>query len=322
VKVAAPRRPGDGLPEGPLRRVEDRLGVAVAAARGVAADAGAQTLAAGGKRLRPVLALLSAPAERRDDDDVAAAAAAVELVHMASLVHDDVLDAAPLRRGARTVWATRGSGIATAAGDYLYARAFAELASTGDPIAVRILASACVDLARGESMQVAQTRRTDTSIEASVERCRLKTGRLFAAACALGARLGGLDDADVAAVERFGADLGLAFQLADDALDCDGDPTRTGKVLGTDLLDGTMTVPLILAARRDHEVAGAIERGIRAPDVLPILARVADTGAVTETRARAVEFGEFAERELAACSGGVDVSALRQVLDRAVARDA
>jgi geranylgeranyl pyrophosphate synthase len=253
---------------------------------------------------------------------VAAAAAAVELVHMATLVHDDILDAAPLRRGARTVWATRGSGIATAAGDYLYARAFAELASTGDPVAVRILASACVDLARGESMQVAQTRRTETSLEASIERCRLKTGRLFAVACALGARLGGLDDADVAALERFGGELGLAFQLADDALDCDGDPSRTGKVLGTDLLDGTMTVPLILAARRDRNVAEAIERGVRPPDVLPILARVVNTGAVADTRARAVQFGAFAERELAACSGGVDVSSLRQVLDRAVARDA
>jgi geranylgeranyl pyrophosphate synthase len=322
VRVAVPRRPGDGLPDGLLRRVEGRLGGTVGAAGGVAADAGAQTLAAGGKRLRPVLTLLSAPPERRTEDAVAAAAAAVELIHMASLVHDDVLDAAPLRRGARTVWATRGSSIATAAGDYLYARAFAELASTGDPVAVRMLASACVDLARGESMQEAQTRRADTSIEASLERCRMKTGRLFAAACALGARLGGLDDGDVGALDRFGADLGLAFQLADDALDCDGDPARTGKVLGTDLLDGTMTVPLILAARRDPEVARAIERGVRPPDVLPTLARVVETGAVTETRARAVEFAEFAERELAACTGGVDVSALRQVLDRAVARDA
>jgi geranylgeranyl pyrophosphate synthase len=302
--------------------VEDRLASTVAAAPGVAAEAGAQTLAAGGKRLRPVLTLLSAPADRRADDGVAAAATAVELVHMASLVHDDVLDAAPLRRGARTVWATRGSVVATAAGDYLYARAFAELASTGDPVAVRILATACVDLARGERLQEAQTRRIGTTLEDSIERCRMKTGRLFAAACALGARLGGLDDADVAALERFGADLGLAFQLADDALDCDGDPARTGKVLGTDLLDGTMTVPLILAARRDPEVASAIERGIRPPDVLPTLARVTETGAVTETRARAVEFAEFAERELAACSGGVDVSALRQVLDGAVARDA
>src|SRR5262249_12853780 len=148
-----------------------------------------ETLRAGGKRLRPLLVYLCAALDTTPSDALVRAAASVELVHMATLVHDDVLDAAPLRRGRRTVWAMHGPRVASATGDYLYARAFAELAATGDPLAVRLLADAALDLARGEALQVEQTRRPETAVDDYLERCRLKTGRLFVAACALGARL-------------------------------------------------------------------------------------------------------------------------------------
>src|SRR5262249_53556616 len=139
-----------------LARVEVDLAASVAHAPGATARAGAETLEAGGKRLRPLLAFHAAPRAARRGDGVAAAAVAVELVHMATLVHDDVLDAAPLRRGHPTVWATHGPALARATGDYLFARAFAVLTSTGDPAAVALLASAALDMARGETMQARQ----------------------------------------------------------------------------------------------------------------------------------------------------------------------
>jgi geranylgeranyl pyrophosphate synthase len=189
-------------------------------------------------------------------------------------------------------------------------------------VAVQLLAEAALDLARGEALQVEQTRRPETAVEDYLARCRLKTARLFVAACALGARLGGLGERDQQHLAAFGMLLGLAFQLADDALDCDGDPQITGKALGTDVLDGTMTLPLLLAAGRDPEVARTMREGVDGQGALPTLARVIATGAVRETRARAVEFAAKAEQELAETSSACDARTLRVVLRRAVEREA
>ena len=250
------------------------------------------------------------------------AATAIELVHMATLVHDDLIDRAPLRRGRATVWAGHGATIARACGDYLFARAFGELARTREPAAVRLLAAASLDLARGEALQDAQARRPETPVAEYLERCRLKTGRLFACACGLGGRLGGLAEADCATLERFGDALGIAFQLADDVLDCAGDPATTGKALGTDLLDGTVTLPLLLAAQRDDAVAAAIRsREVAARDVLGTLARVAATGAVDEARAAAEAEGARASAELALLAAAGDTGPLRAIVQRAIHRD-
>ena len=190
-------------------------------------------------------------------DGAIRAATAIELVHMATLVHDDVLDAAPLRRGRPTVVARAGRAAATAVGDLLFSRAFAELAVPGDGSGrqVGLLAGASVGLAQGE---LAQRRdafdASRSTAERYLERCRLKTARLFECACLIGA------DPSPAAAEAlatFGREIGLAFQLLDDVLDVTGPPERTGKALGTDLLDGTVTMPLILARERDPALAGA-----------------------------------------------------------------
>jgi geranylgeranyl pyrophosphate synthase len=284
------------------------------------AQAGGETLHAGGKRLRPTLVYLSAPVGARATPAVEIAAAAVELVHMATLVHDDVLDEAPLRRGHPTAWSTHGEAVAVATGDYLFARAFAELAALRDPISIRILSTTSCELARGELLQAQQARDPGVAAEDVLERCRLKTGRLFAAACALGGRLGGLDADACAALERFGESLGLAFQLADDVLDCAGDPKRTGKALGTDLRDGTTSLPLLLAAQADPVLAAAVREPVAAPDVLPLLARVAATGALDQVRDTAESYARRAESELERASGS-DATALRALLQRAIERD-
>jgi len=294
--------------------VERRLETAVAAHPGTVAAAGAQTLRSGGKRLRPLLVSMCAVDRSRGDRRLERAGTAVELVHMATLVHDDVLDAAPLRRGHPTVWRTDGRGLATATGDHLFARAFAELTATGDMPAVAILADACLSLARGEILQRHQACDPSVTVDGYLERCTLKTGRLFSAAARLGARFSQLPADDAAALGRFAEALGLAFQIADDVLDCDGDPDTTGKPLGTDLLDGTVTLPLLLAARRDPQVADVIARGARPDDVLPTLARVVSSGAVAEARAEAQRLAERATAELDAVGAPVDTEALREAV--------
>jgi geranylgeranyl pyrophosphate synthase len=295
-------------------RVEERLEQAVATDPGAVARAGAQTLRSGGKRLRPLLVSMCATDTARGRDELVRAGCAVELVHMATLVHDDVLDAAPLRRGHPTVWRTDGRGLATATGDHLFARAFAELTATGDMPAVAILADACLGLARGEIMQRRQAGDPSVTVDGYLERCTLKTGRLFSAAARLGARFSQLSADDAAALGRFAEALGLAFQIADDVLDCDGDPDTTGKPLGTDLLDGTVTLPLLVAARRDPQVAAVIARGAAPDDVLPTLARVVRSGAVAEARAEAQRLAERATSELDAVDAPVDTEALREAV--------
>ncbi len=256
-----------------VRSVETELRRAVSAHEGTVADAGQQTLRAGGKRLRPLLTYLCSPAEGRGRPELVTAGCAVELIHMATLVHDDQLDRAPLRRGLPTVWSEHGDTVTSATGDYLFSRAFAELVTTGDMLAVSLLADACHSLARGEILQRAQAGDPAVTPEQYLERCRLKTGELFSAAARLGGRFGGLDAPELELLGEFALELGLAFQIADDILDCDGDPDTTGKPLGTDLLDGTVTLPLLIAARKDAEVAAVIARGAdagrRAADACP-----------------------------------------------------
>ena len=302
--------------------VEERLDAAVAWGGGQAAEAAAGTLRAGGKRLRPILVYLSAAPRDRARPGLAMAGCAVELVHMATLVHDDLLDAAPIRRGRRTVWREHGPTVACATGDYLFARAFAELTETGDMQAVTMLADACLGLARGEILQRAQAGDPTTTPESYLERCALKTGRLFAAAAMLGGRLGGLPQPGVELLGEFGVALGLAFQVADDILDCDGQPDTTGKPLGTDLLDGTVTLPLLLAAGRDPQVAEVIARGAGPADVLPTLARVARCGAVRDARLQAQDQARSALAILDRLDGLADVDALRSVVRGVVDRRA
>jgi geranylgeranyl pyrophosphate synthase len=251
------------------------------------ADATA-TLSAGGKRLRPLLVLLCAG--ESGGDAAVRAATAVELVHMATLVHDDVLDDAPLRRGRPTVAATAGRGRATATGDLLFSRAFALLAEAGDDRAVALLAEASVSLARGELAQRQDAFDTSISEQRYLDRCRLKTARLFECACLLGR--------DEDALARFGAEVGLAFQLLDDVLDVSGPPERTGKARGTDLLDGTVTLPLIEAAEIDPGIRSIDLHSLDPAAAEPLCDRIAATGALDRVRARALGMVEAAKRQL------------------------
>ena len=270
-----------------LDRLEDRLTDAVAAREGLVAEIGAEALASGGKRLRPLLVFLTA---RPEEHPPLAAGVAIELVHMASLVHDDLIDGAELRRGRASVWSAYGPDAARAGGVYLFARAFAELASTGDAEGVGILAGSALALVRGEALERGQRRRPDTTVEEYLERCTLKTAKLFEAACLLGSRR--------AELGAFGLALGVAFQIVDDCLDCAGQTVETGKLAGTDLREGIPTLPLLFAAREDEVVRRALAGG----SLDGALLRVAASGAIEEAREVAREYAEQAR----SCLEGVE----------------
>jgi geranylgeranyl pyrophosphate synthase len=290
-----------------LERTEERL-VALAAGHGaMLARHATATISAGGKRLRPLLVFLAAgeAADGGAEERLVRAAVAVELIHSASLVHDDVLDAAALRRGAPTVVAAAGRTIATATGDLLFSRAFAALAAggAGELEDVRALSSAASALAAGELVQRADAWDAGISLGRYVHRCELKTGSLFEAACRLGALAVAGDEAEpgalVPALSLFGRRIGLAFQLLDDVLDVSGPPERTGKARGTDLLDGTVTLPLILARERDPALARLDLRGLRtAADAEEVCDRIAATGALATAKEHALAVVAEARRGL------------------------
>jgi octaprenyl-diphosphate synthase len=285
-----------------MAEVETGLARAVAARPGLAEEVAGEALAAGGKRLRPLLCFLTA----RGEPSVAAGVA-VEMVHMATLVHDDLVDGARLRRGLPAAWSVYGADAAKAAGDYLYARAFAVLSETGDEQAVRTLADAALCLARGEAMQKLQTHDPDTPIDAYLERCLLKTAKLIEAACLLGS---GGDRS----LGQYGVALGLAFQIADDILDCAGQTQETGKIPGTDLREGTPTMPLLFAAREDEVVREALAGG----PLDGALLRVAATGAIEQSRDRALDYAARARSFLGEHSHRDELEALTYaVVDRA-----
>jgi geranylgeranyl pyrophosphate synthase len=212
-----------------LPACERRLAAEIRGAGGPAvAPAAERLLDAGGKRLRPLLLLHSAP-DATHGERLVAGAVAVELMHMATLVHDDLIDGARVRRGQPTVAAEDGPAAALCVGDALMARAFAVAAGTGSPQAVAVLARATLALTRGELHQERTLGDLALAEDAYLARCRDKTGALFGAACRLGALLGGGDRELQERLGAFGEGLGVAFQIVDDVLDIVGGPEATGK---------------------------------------------------------------------------------------------
>ena len=303
AETLASIRATDGL-ETYLDSLEERLARTVATHPGLVAAVGNEALAAGGKRLRPLLVFLSTPPGREPS---LAAGVAVELVHMATLVHDDLIDRAHFRRGKAAAWSVYGADAAKAAGDYLYACAFAVLAETDDEHAVATLADAALCLVRGEAMQKLQAHDPGTPVAAYLERCALKTGKLIEAACLLGSggdeRLG-----------AYGLNLGIAFQIADDILDCAGETQQTGKIPGTDLREGTPTMPLLLAAAEDPSVRAALAGG----SLDGALVAVAATDALARSRDAALDYAARARSFLDAGAHREELEALTYaVVDRA-----
>ena len=289
------RRGGAGLRERMIRTERHLRGVTGRAGAPLSAFASA-TIGAGGKRLRPLLVLLAAesaggpPETAEGEERLVRAAAAVELVHSATLVHDDLIDGAKLRRGRPTVAATGGREAAIATGDLLFSLAFAELARNGSTTQLCALSDASSALAAGELLQREDAYAAHVAVDRYLRRCELKTAALFEAACRLGALVAAEGTRALAdALGAFARRIGLAFQMLDDVLDVSGPVERTGKSSGTDLLAGTVTLPFILAREREGELARFDLASLRDPSEAEALCeRITATGALDEARERAL----------------------------------
>jgi geranylgeranyl pyrophosphate synthase len=307
-----------------------------------------ETILAGGKRLRPLLVMIAAEAAtgplsaecaaakaaapdpasdaRAEGVELALrrAAVAVELIHSATLVHDDLIDGASIRRGRPTVAVRGGSEAAIATGDVLFSRAFAELARNGDTLQLQTLSAASSALAAGEFLQREDAYAEHVTVARYLRRCELKTAALFEAACTLGALACAPGEQTLAAeLGAFARGIGLAFQLLDDVLDVSGQARATGKARGTDLLDGTVTLPLILARESDPSLARLDLRCLGGPaEAERLCERIAATGALAQARALALEAVRKAKSHLPADLDERTQSLLRLLADAVVERSA
>ena len=282
-------------------------------------------IGAGGKRLRPMLLLLTAGALGHKGPDAHQLAAVVEFIHTATLLHDDVVDESDLRRGRKTANAVWGNAASVLVGDFLYSRSFQLMVELDRLEVMRILADTTNTIAEGEVLQLLHVRNPDTDEAAYLRVIERKTAVLFAAATRLGALLAGADAATCDALHRYGMALGYAFQIADDVLDYASDAETLGKNLGDDLAEGKATLPLIHAMQHSDAATqavlrGAIEQGDT--DALPqVLAAIHACGSLDYSRDRALEYARDADAALSGLADNDFVAALRGLAHYAISRD-
>jgi len=210
-------------------------------------------IAAGGKRLRPMITLAAADLCGYQGDRQLSLAACVEFIHTATLLHDDVVDDSDLRRGQDSAKAVWGNQASVLVGDFLFSRAFQLMVQDGSLRVLKILSDASATIAEGEVMQLMTTNDTETSEEAYLEVIRAKTAKLFAAAAEIGAVVAERPAAEAEALESYGMNFGIAFQLVDDVLDYSAEQAQLGKTIGDDFREGKISLPVVLAWRRGTE---------------------------------------------------------------------
>jgi octaprenyl-diphosphate synthase len=252
----------------------------------------------GGKRLRPALVLLTARACGYEGEHHCTLAAVVEMIHTATLLHDDVVDESKLRRGHATANATFGNAASVLVGDFLYSRAFQLMVGVGSVRVLEILSQATNVIAEGEVLQLVNSGNPDLDEAAYLSVIQRKTAKLFEAAAQLGAVLGGAAPEREAALARYGMHLGTSFQLVDDVLDYTGEQGEIGKNLGDDLAEGKMTLPLIRAIAVGSPADAAFIRAAitdgRLTKFAPVMDVLARTGALEYSRRCAVRESETA----------------------------
>jgi octaprenyl-diphosphate synthase len=294
--------------EAELRQVEDMLYAELSSPVQTAAGVSTHVLDAGGKRLRPALIILAAHAScgKFDPDRLIGVAASSELIHMASLVHDDVIDEAESRRGRMTANSYWGNQISVLTGDYMLAKAVSILARDGDIGIMRALSQAVVAMTEGEIHQMEAQGKPTIPADMYFSIIRGKTAALISACCRIGAILASASPEMEDLLAGYGLSLGLAFQITDDLLDLIGDPARTGKPVGGDIREGRITLPLILAMERaDPADRVALERILSSEDAsredVDLARRLAEeTGAIDAAREAAADYIRQAMEHLVA----------------------
>ena len=283
-------------------------------------------ISSGGKRLRPMLTLAMAKIAGYPGDGHIKLAAAVEFMHTATLLHDDVVDESDMRRGkvaARMVWGNEASVLV---GDFLLGQAFKMMVEVGNLHALDILSSAAAVIAEGEVMQLGAAKNTATNEDEYLAVIRAKTAELFAAACEVGPVLAGSEKSAQAACRSFGMNLGIAFQLIDDALDYGGTSAKLGKNVGDDFREGKITLPVVLSFRRGSDSERAFwnrtlgDGAIGDDDLDAAIALMAKHHAIEDTIGRARHYGAIAKDALALAPYSAMKQALEEAVDFCIAR--
>ena len=309
------------LVERDLAELERRLEEVGRGAHPTFESAARHVFGASGKLLRPTLVFLSSRLGPGGDPEVILnLAESLELVHTASLVHDDIVDRALVRRNIRTVNAVWSDDVALIVGDYLFAKAYALAAVLPKPEVIAIVAQTVFALCDGELEEVTADPTLPSEPE-YLERIELKTASLYAACCQGGALLADAAPEHVAALGAFGTELGLAFQITDDVLDLVGDEADLGKTVGRDLAEGMATLPMIYAASEVPGLAARILRGSKDDAEVNALLRIIQaTGGVERARRKALQFHDGAVNALAGLPPSAERDALREVADFVVSR--
>ncbi|MBK3496721.1 heptaprenyl diphosphate synthase component II [Viridibacillus sp. YIM B01967] len=224
-------------------------------------DASLHLLKAGGKRIRPVFVLLSAKFGHYDIEQMKKVAVSLELIHMASLVHDDVIDDSEMRRGRPTVKSQWNNRVAMYTGDFIFARALQYITDIDNPKAHEILSKTMVEICVGEVIQIEDKMQLDQNIRDYFRRIKRKTALLIASSCHLGAVVAGTDDQIASRLKRYGYYVGMSFQIIDDILDLTSTDKQLGKPAGSDLLQGNITLPVLLV-RDDPAIRPLIEKAL------------------------------------------------------------
>ena len=284
-------------------------------------------VAAGGKRLRPVLTLASAKmCGYADGNRHIALAACVEFIHTATLLHDDVVDESGLRRGLASANAVFGNKASVLVGDFLFSRSFELMVEDGSLDVLRILSHASSVIAEGEVLQLITSNDTETSETAYLDVIRAKTAQLFAAACRIGAVVAERPRVEEEALETYGMNLGIAFQLIDDVLDFSAEQAKLGKTVGDDFREGKITLPIILAFRRgDNEERAFWRRTLESleqteNDLTRALDLMTKHNALTDTVSRAQHYGAIARDSLGLFGNGEEKRALEDLIDFCIHR--
>lgn len=310
-----------------LARVEDLIQVSLRSEIPFIQELNAQVLAPRGKRLRPALVILAADSAGDSSDATLLAGAVVEMIHTATLLHDDVVDGSLHRRGHPTLNAGNGDGAAILMGDYVYSRAITLLVEAELTQVLALLATTVHRMSVGELLQLELRGRRVLSEESYRRVIYEKTARLIEACCMSGALLADRSAAEVAACGEFGRNVGMAFQIVDDVLDYTADPEVLGKPVGSDLAEGKQTLPLLRAhAAADAATRSRLEALLLELDGNPaILAELLDLvrsqGGVAGAMAEARAFGERAAEALDQLPGGAARDALRATVDYVIERE-
>ena len=283
-------------------------------------------IAAGGKRLRPMLTLGAAAMVGYDGDRHTKLAACVEFIHTATLLHDDVVDESDLRRGQESANAVWGNQASVLVGDFLFSRAFQLMVADGSLDVLAILSEASAIIAEGEVQQLVTTNDTATGEEQYLEVIRCKTAQLFAAATRIGAVVADRPKTEEQALESYGLNLGIAFQLVDDLLDYSARQAELGKTVGDDFKEGKITLPVILAFRRGDDAERAFwKRTLETleqtdEDLAHAQALMAKHGTLEDTLSRARHYASIARDALGIFRDGAPKQALTEVVDFCVER--